>query len=125
MRTLLVDDDRVDRQLISALLKNTGLPIDITEAQNGFAALDVVASETFDCLLVDQRMPGMAGTEFIRAFRDRSNGKRVPILVLSGENTNSLTAEEAMGAGGDFFMAKQDMTAGRLKAVLRCFSQEE
>ena len=125
MRTLLVDDDRVDRQLITALLKNTGLLIDITEAQSGFAALSVVASETFDCLLVDQRMPGMDGTDFIRAFRDMSNGRRVPILVLSGENTNSLTAEEAMGAGGDFFMTKQDMTASRLKAVLRCFSQDQ
>lgn len=125
MRTLLVDDDRVDRQLITALLKNTGLPIDITEAQSGFAALNAVASETFDCLLVDQRMPGMDGTDFIRAFRDMSNGRRVPILVLSGENTNSLTAEEAMGAGGDFFMTKQDMTASRLKAVLRCFSQDQ
>lgn len=122
MRTLLVDDDRVDRQLISALLKKTGLPIHITEAQSGFAALDAIATETFDCLLVDQRMPGMAGTDFIRTFRDMSKGQRVPIIVLSGENTNTLSAEEAVGAGGDFFMAKQDMTPGRLKAVLRCFS---
>jgi CheY-like chemotaxis protein len=125
MRTLLVDDDRVDRQLISALLRKTGLPIDITEAPSGLAALDAIATETFDCLLVDQRMPGMAGTDFIRTFRDMNDGPRIPILVLSGEDTNSLTAEEAVGAGGDFFMAKQDMTAGRLKAVLRCFSPQQ
>jgi CheY-like chemotaxis protein len=122
MRTLLVDDDRIDRQLISTLLKKTGLPIDVSEAPSGFAALDAVTAETFDCLLVDQSMPGMAGTDFIRAFRDMSRGQGVPIIVLSGENTNGLTAEEAVGAGGDFFMTKQDMTPGRLKAVLRCFS---
>lgn len=124
MRTLLIDDDRIDRQLIAALLRKTGLPIDITEVPSGFAALDAVATKTFDCLLVDQRMPDMIGTDFIRRFRDMSQGQRVPIIVLSGENTSPLTAEEAVGAGGDFFMAKEDMTAGRLKAVLRCFCSE-
>ncbi|MEZ5930993.1 MAG: response regulator [Alphaproteobacteria bacterium] len=120
MRALLIDDDSVDRQLICKLLKSTGLPVDVTEAEDAIAALDAISSEDFDCLLVDQRMPGIIGTEFIRAFRDMK-GDGAPIVVLSGEDANSLTAEQAVGAGGDFFLAKQDMTAGRLKAVLSCF----
>jgi CheY-like chemotaxis protein len=121
MRALLIDDNRVDRQLIKKLLESTGLPLDLTEAEDALAALDALAAEDFDCLLVDQRMPGVIGTEFIRAFRAMKGGGGAPILVLSGEDATSLTAEEAVGAGGDFFMAKQDMTAARLKAVLSCF----
>lgn len=123
MRTLLVDDDRLDRQLICRLLKDSDPSVDITEAQDAIAALEALGSEKFDCLLVDQRMPGIIGTEFIRAFRDMESGDRTPILVLSDENASKLTIEEALGAGGDFFIAKQDLTAKRLKAALRCFGQ--
>lgn len=123
MRTLIIDDSQVDRQLITRLLKSLDLPIDIEEAEDATTALDTTATEDFDCLLVDQRMPGLIGTEFIRAFRDRESGSRTPILVLSGDRAEALTFEEALGAGGDFFMNKQDMTAGRLKAALRCFAQ--
>ncbi len=121
MRALLVDDDQLDRKLICGLLKDTGLPIDVTEAEDAVAAMDAVTAEEFDCLLVDQRMPGMMGTEFIRAFRDLKDTPRTPILVLSGDQADKVTTEEAVGAGGDFFMAKQDLTSVRLKAVLRCF----
>lgn len=120
MRALLVDDSRTDRQLICKLLKSSDLSVDVTEVPDATTALGVLDTETFDCLLVDQRMPGMIGTEFIRSFRDGETGQRTRILVLSGDNSNTLTIEEAVGAGGDFFMAKQDLTAGRLKAVLRC-----
>ena len=120
MRALLVDDSRTDRQLICKLLESSDLSVDVTEVPDATAAMNVLTTETFDCLLVDQRMPGIAGTEFIRSFRDRETDQRTRILVLSGENSNTLTIEEAVGAGGDFFMAKQDLTASRLKAVLRC-----
>jgi len=96
------------------------MSIEIKEAQDAITALDVLTTEEFDCLLIDQRMPGIIGTEFIRAFREMEVGSRVPILVLSGENAASLTIEEALGAGGDFFIAKQDLTANRLKTALRC-----
>lgn len=123
MRTLIVDDSRLDRQLIRGLLTSSDISVEVEEAQDAIAALDAVNTEAFDCLLVDQRMPGMIGTEFIRAFRDMENGPRTPIVVLSGENAGSLTIEEAIEAGGDFFMAKQDMTASRLRAALRCLGR--
>lgn len=123
MRTLIVDDSRLDRQLISRLLKSSDISIEIKEAQDAIEALDVLAAEAFDCLLVDQRMPGIIGTEFIRAFRDMEDGSRTPIVVVSGDQVGSLTLEEALGAGGDFFLAKQDLTAGRLKAALHCLGR--
>lgn len=123
MRTLVVDDNRLDRQLISKLLKSSDSSVDVKEAEDATAALDVLKAETFDCLLVDQRMPGIVGTEFIRTFRDMERGPRTPILVMSGEDAGSVTIEDALGAGGDFFIAKQDLTASRLGAALRCLGR--
>jgi len=123
MRTLIVDDSRIDRQLIRRLLRTSDISVDVEEAEDASTALDTLANEDFDCLLVDQRMPGILGTEFIRTFRDRENGPRTPILVLSGDHAAKLTFEEALGAGGDFFMTKKDLTATRLKAALSCIGQ--
>jgi len=123
MRTLIIDDSRLDRQLIRKLLKTSDIEVDIKEAEDASSALDTLADEVFDCLVVDQRMPGIVGTEFIRTFRDREEGTRTPILVLSGDHATKLTIEEALGAGGDFFMAKKDLTAKRLKAALSCLGQ--
>lgn len=123
MRTLIVDDSRLDRQLIRSLLQSSNMSVEIEEVPDAKSALDALAAEHFDCLLVDQRMPDVIGTEFIRAFRDKEVGSRTPILVLSGEDAGSSIIEEALGAGGDFFIAKQDLTAGRLKAALRCLGQ--
>ena len=123
MRTLIVDDNRLDRQLIRRLLTSSDIDADVEEAPDAMAALDVVTNEAFDCLLIDQRMPGVVGTEFIRAFRDMERGARTPILVLSGDDSGSLTIEDALGAGGDFFMAKKDLTTKRLKAALRFLGQ--
>lgn len=123
MRTLIVDDSRLDRQLIRKLLQSGDMPIEIEEAEDAVTALDTLAEQAFDCLLVDQRMPGVIGTELIRALRAMEDGSRTPIMLLSGETAGSLTIEEALDAGGDFFMAKQDLTARRLKAALRCMGQ--
>lgn len=123
MRTLIIDDSQADRRLIGRLLQSSNLAVEIKEAGDAEEAFERLANEVFDCLLVDQRMPGLVGTDFIRAFRDRESGSRTPILVLSGDDADMLTYEEALGAGGDFFMTKQDMTAGRLKAALRCLGQ--
>ena len=123
MRTLIVDDSRLDRQLIRRLLTSSNLAVDIEEAEDANAAFDAVSEEDFDCLLVDQRMPGMIGTDFIRTFRESERGSRTAILVVSGDQAETLSIEEALGAGGDFFIAKQDLTAGRLKAALTCLGR--
>lgn len=123
MRTLIVDDSRLDRQLIRKLLQSGDMPIEIEEAEDAMTALDTLAERAFDCLLVDQRMPGVIGTELIRALRAMEDGSRTPIMLLSGDTAGSLTIEEALDAGGDFFMAKQDLTARRLKAALCCMGQ--
>ncbi len=122
MRTLLIDDDQRDRKHISMLLKATGIAVEITEVGDAIAAMDVIANKAFDCLLVDQQLPGTLGTEFVRTYRGMKAAPRTPIVVLSGDDRHTTTSQEAASAGSDFFMAKRDMTATRLKAVLRCLT---
>jgi CheY-like chemotaxis protein len=118
LQALLIDDSRLDRQLICRLVKSTGLSVDLTEVEDAFAALDMLRDVTFDCILVDQRMPGIIGTEFIRALRSMESETRTPILMLTSEGAPFLTAEEALDAGGDLFVAKNDLTVDNVTAAL-------
>lgn len=66
LRVLLIDDEPRLRKTVAALL---GKEHEVVEAGDGQEALDVLRSEpTFDAILCDLRMPGMAGTEVYEAI---------------------------------------------------------
>jgi hypothetical protein len=63
-RVLLVEDNVVNRKVACATLKLLGL--EVVEAENGRLALDALAIERFDLVLMDMNMPVMDGIETAR-----------------------------------------------------------
>jgi DNA-binding response OmpR family regulator len=57
---------------------------DVLFAENGRQALDLALSEPIDCLLLDQMMPIMDGTEVLAALRENEDTRSLPVFVLSG-----------------------------------------
>ncbi|HET6786387.1 MAG TPA: ATP-binding protein, partial [Aquabacterium sp.] len=76
---LVVDDGAENRELVRLVLEETGLQI--SEAENGQAALDQVASKPFDLILMDMQMPVMDGATATRRLREL--GHQLPILALT------------------------------------------
>lgn len=68
VRVLVVDDDIDSRLYIKEILANYHL--EICEAQSGLEALELMASKSFDLVLLDVKMPGMDGLETHRAIKD-------------------------------------------------------
>ena len=66
-RILLADDNAVNRQVVKLFLAPLG--VSITEAANGREALDRLAAEPFDLVLLDVHMPVMDGPQTIEAIR--------------------------------------------------------
>jgi CheY-like chemotaxis protein len=58
MHALLVDDNQIDRRQIRRLLQQTNPKVKITEASDAITAFEALQRTRFDCLVVDQRMPG-------------------------------------------------------------------
>ncbi|HEY1490894.1 MAG TPA: response regulator [Verrucomicrobiae bacterium] len=78
-RILIIDDDQSARESIKLLLN-----IDrhlVTEARDGSEALELIATQTFDLVLLDFFMPGMNGDEVAR--RIRQIAPSLPILMVS------------------------------------------
>ena len=66
-RLLVVDDERGQCELVSRLLSEQGYEVDT--ASDGEAALDLLAQNGYDLVVLDYQMPGMNGVELFRAAR--------------------------------------------------------
>jgi signal transduction histidine kinase/DNA-binding NarL/FixJ family response regulator len=104
LRILVAEDNPVNQEVASALLRRRGHTVDVVG--DGAAAVDAVRTADYDVVLMDVHMPRMDGIEATRAIRglpgDRS---RVTILALSASALRS-EAENAVAAGMDGALPK-------------------
>ena len=100
-RLLLVDDDDAFRVTTAALLREDGH--EVFAASGAAEAVRLLASSTFDLLLLDLRMPGLDGIRLAETLRRR--GERIPILMISGYGTVEATVE-ALHSGVDDMLTK-------------------
>jgi len=98
-RILAVDDSASMRQMVSFTLKAAGY--DVTEAEDGLAALNIAKTQKFSLVLADVNMPNMDGLSLVRALRGLPDYKFTPLLMLTTESTPEKKAEgKSAGATG-------------------------
>ena len=101
MRILIVDDETNIRALMCRYMKIEG--IEGIGAENAYSAQRILREQPFDGILVDLKMPGMDGAEFVRWVRDE--GFRMPIIMMSAHGEIS-DAVNAMKHGVQDFIVK-------------------
>ncbi len=120
-RILLVDDDRSLIKFVSANLKARGYEVIV--AQDGQAALEMLAAQMPDLIILDLMMPKVDGLHVAREVRSVSN---TPIIVLSALGDESKKVE-LLDSGVDDYLTKpfglQELLA-RVRAVLRRASSQ-
>jgi CheY-like chemotaxis protein len=92
-RVLLVDDEAAVRTTLSYVLSEAGITVVL--ADSGSAALEVLARQGIDVVLLDRSMPGGSGEPFIT--RIRALAPRTRILFLSGQMVEPAVAALADG----------------------------
>lgn len=98
MRVLYVDDDESNRSLIGSMLKRVGITMD--EAPDADTGLWMFASQHYDLVLMDIRMPGKDGFAAIGEIRAHTDARRdVPILVITADDAHEIRVRaRALGA---------------------------
>ncbi len=84
-RILVVDDTKMNLLVVENLLKKTGIKIDT--AINGPDSIELAKNNAYDIILMDQRMPGMDGTEAMREIRnlESSLNSATPVICLTAD----------------------------------------
>ena len=84
-RVLIVDDTRMNLTVAVGLLSSTGMQIDT--ALSGAESIELAERTSYDLILMDQRMPGMDGTEALHAIRADEQGlnRATPVICLTAD----------------------------------------
>jgi signal transduction histidine kinase/DNA-binding NarL/FixJ family response regulator len=103
MRILLAEDNPVNQFVATAMLEQVGATVSVVG--DGQAALDLLHSERFDCVLMDVQMPRMDGLEATRRIRADSTLARVPVVAMTANAWNE-NRQACLDAGMDDFVSK-------------------
>lgn len=117
MRLLVIDDSRLDRKIIKRLFAQMKMDTSIAEARDAKSALDMVAIEHFDCILIDYHLPCSDGVTLASKIAASHGGETPPMVMLTSEATATL-AKQALNSGLTDFMSKQRLSAEHLQQTL-------
>jgi len=90
-RLLVVEDNDIERQSIVELLAHDD--IELVAVSSGHEALESLAAQHFDCVVLDLRLPDMSGFDFLRELHREASLADLPVVVFTGKELS--TDEEA------------------------------
>lgn len=121
---LLVEDHEINRKLAEIMLQRMGYRY--ATAADGQQALDRLAQERFDVVLMDVMMPVMDGITALRELRAREagGGRRTPVLMVTAHAMTG-DKERFIAAGADGYVSKPMSLAELQKEISRVISSTE
>src|SRR5262249_25986362 len=113
-QVLVVDNEEVTHYLLRQLLPRARYRLWI--ATDGKTALDRLDEGSPDVVLLDLRMPGMNGFEFLSRLRHNSTWAELPVIVLSSAVLEP--GESALLRDASLIMSKSELESGTLTAAI-------
>ena len=118
-RVLAVDDSPTFLGELADVLREEGY--DVIPAKSGEDALELLASQNVDIILMDLQMPGLSGHETCKLIKSAPVVRDVPLIILTGtEDRNAML--DALEVGADDYIQKSgdfDVLKARVRAQLR------
>ena len=100
---LVVDDEPMARTLLRLMLVRAGF--DVTEAEDGFDALNKLKEDSPDVMILDVMMPGIDGFSVCEAVREASATSDLPIIMLSAK-TDMESVNKGLRLGANKYLTK-------------------
>jgi HAMP domain-containing protein/CheY-like chemotaxis protein/signal transduction histidine kinase len=86
-RLLVVEDNPAEQLSIRELLGDNDIQVSV--AASGTEALEAIAEQPFDCMVLDLRLPDMSGFEVLERLRDTPSLSDLPVVVFTGKDLSS------------------------------------
>lgn len=123
-RILITDDDPVQRRFVTKELSELGH--ECLHAEDGGQALEILRTERIDLILLDMHMdPGMGGAETFEHLRKSPVLREIPVLILSGSESDQVVEFIARGAEDYLMKSFEDRDRALLRArVTNCLQKK-
>ena len=102
-RLLVVDDEEINREIISEYLE--GEEYEITMVENGERALAALGAQSFDAVILDRMMPGLDGLEVLRRMQHDARLRVVPVIMQTAAAGHDQVAE-GLRLGAYYYLTK-------------------
>ncbi len=121
IHVLIVDDQPTIRQIIRGFLRHLGFN-NVTEADNGSRAWDIINTRRIDFIISDWVMEGMTGLDLLLAVRREYDFKDIPFLMVTAETGHAQIVDAAKAGVSDYIV--KPFNADMLKTKIeRIFSK--
>jgi PAS domain S-box-containing protein len=119
VRALIVDDKKVNREILAEQLSAWGMQP--TAAESGAQALDLIGAKQipFEIIVLDHQMPGMDGIELARQLRQAKATFNVPLVLLTSVGRKG-APDEIASELFDAYLVKPARASMLLDAVIAC-----
>jgi CheY-like chemotaxis protein/HPt (histidine-containing phosphotransfer) domain-containing protein len=115
-RILIVDDYALNLEIVTTFLTDAGCVV--ATAANGAEAVDHVARNPVDAVLMDCQMPVMDGFDATRAIRQRKECQALPIIAMTA-NVLEADRDQCFAAGMNDFLGKPVMFEKLLEVLVK------
>jgi two-component system, OmpR family, alkaline phosphatase synthesis response regulator PhoP len=117
LKIAVIEDDDLIRSMVRMKLERSGMEVHPFCSAEEASALP--SEQTHDLIILDIRLPGMSGEEYLQSLRDR--GDDTPVLMLTAKG-DIRTRIRSLDSGADDFLAKpfnMDELLARIRALIR------
>jgi DNA-binding response OmpR family regulator len=118
-KILAVDDSATYREELAEMLRADGY--DVIPARSGEEALEMLAAQPVDCILLDRLMPGLGGTESCRRIKASAATRDIPLIMLTASEDRAAMIEGLSTGADDYVLKSSDaeVLKARVRAQLR------
>ena len=118
-KVLAIDDSSTYLNELLVVLRGEGY--DVVPARSGEEGIEMLATQPFDCVLLDLQMPGIDGIETCRRIKASPLHRDIPLIMLTAAEDRKAMIE-ALSSGADDFISKSnelEVLKARVRAQLR------
>jgi len=102
-RLLIVDDISDNRTILKRRFERRGF--EVTEAESGLVAIDLIERNPFDLVLLDVMMPGIDGMETLKRIRAQKSASALPVIMVTAKSESD-NIVDALEQGANDYVTK-------------------
>jgi len=122
-KVLVVEDDPATQKVISKALGS--MSAEALVANNGQEALDILAKQWPDLILLDLMMPVMDGYEFLSHFRKLKGSDKIPVIIVTAKDLSIKEREELASSVTEIFTKEENYVEDLIASVGAIISDPE